>query len=416
MKNNQGFAHIFVVIAIMIGIAVISTAFLANFKNRHLMPKQNTPSNQILEKFDNSNEEKKGYGIENSDVLADLPNCSGNNVYSVSPVPLESLDFILPLGNINPSGHSTPSDHIYLVLKRTLPGNDAPPDVVNIFAPGDMIIYTVGRQTKTTNGKIDNIDYFLSFAPCKEISGSFGHVSELDGQLASGINFSDCNSYTGGTESTYEQCRAKVNIKVKAGEKIGTAGGKSSAALDFNAYDERLPNPVVANPKRTINPHATCPINYYSEQIKTKLESLLGGKNGRRTVEPICGEIFQDKIGTLQGNWYIGNDANDWTKYMAMVHDHIDPTIGLVSIGGTISEPGVFSYTPQHSGTINREPSEINPEGQIYCYEPKAENNNNTFPGRFIVQLVDVYTLKAEFQLRSCDSNIKFNSPTIYER
>jgi hypothetical protein len=40
--------------------------------------------------------------------------CSGTQVLTVSPVVLGVLQAIVPLGNLNPSGHVFPTDHVYL--------------------------------------------------------------------------------------------------------------------------------------------------------------------------------------------------------------------------------------------------------------------------------------------------------------
>lgn len=415
--HHRGFSQVILlgIIAVIIMLAGVG-GFLVLREKKEPLGQQPVLQPQNSKRAE---DKKQGPKTETSNVAASLPGCNGNNYYSVSPIPLNQLDYILPLGNINPGGHSTPSDHLYFVITRTVPGSHVP-DTVDVFAPGDMTIYSVGRQRQIANGKVVNEDYFISFALCKELTGSFGHVSDLAGPLSNNMDFTECNSYSGGTTNVYEQCRADVHIQVKAGEKIGTAGGKLSAALDFWTIDERLPNPRVANPNRQYNLKATCAINYYPEDLRAKLSLFLGGGNRQRTIEPVCGEIFQDKPGTLQGNWYSGaadrNTPADWNTLMAMVHDPIDPRHGIVSIGGVISEPGTFYYQPRHSGFLNREPSEVTADGNIYCYEPEAILGYASLPGHLLTQLIDGAHLKIEHRDGACDSSYKFFSPTTYER
>ncbi len=377
---------------ILIGIGILVVSKTSNRQENQTDNQKTNPSKTEKER--------------SNPVITRLPSCVGNSLYTISPLPLNKIDFILPLGNLNPSGHSTPSDHIYFVITRKEGSNNQ--EIVDLFAPGDITIYTDGKQIKSTSGKIDVVDYFIDFASCKEVYGRFGHVSDLAGQLAN-LKFKDCSSYSGGTADLYEQCRANVNIKLKAVEKLGTAG--RTAAFDFNTYDDRLPDPYVANRTRGYNLKAACPLDYYSVETKAKLVPLLGGGDKKRTAEPVCGDVFQDKAGTLQGNWYIGLADAGWAEMMSLVHDHIDPTVGVISIGGVVTDPGIWQFTPQHSGTVNREFSEVTVGDIIYCYQSSKKTGS-----RFLIQLFEETKLKIEVQSGQCKDGLKLNSPTTYQR
>ena len=339
-------------------------------------------------------------------VQATMPSCSTDALYSVSPIPPDKIQYILPLGNFTP----LPSDHLYFVIKRLTP--TSPVQTVSLFAPGDITAFKIGRQVQTTNGKIVNTDYFLDFVACREVTGAFGHVSSLTGRLG-GINFDQCDQpYSIGDGSLYQHCNAEIDIQLRAGELIGTAGGKSSAALDFASDDWRLPAPFVANPDHQYDLTASCALDYYQGAVSTTLHGLLG--HGPTThLAQGCGEPFQDKAGTLQGNWFDGTAEQtngNITKMLALAHENYDPAIGAISIGGTIAPRGEWPFTPTHTGTVNREFSEVTPGVSIYCYQASA------MAGRVLIQLVSETTIRIEHQSLPCTSNVAFVSPFSYQR
>ena len=100
---------------------------------------------------------------------------------------------------------------------------------------------------------------------------------------------------------------------------------------------------------------------------------------------------------------------------MSLVHDNVDPTIGVVSIGGTITNPTKIQFSPGSSGTINRDLNQVKDE-QIYCYEGQSIGQRSQLSGRVLIQLISSSRLKVEYQNEGCDKSLKFNSPTIYPR
>jgi hypothetical protein len=398
--GQKGFAHpIFLLLSVVI-VAVIGFAGY-----RVAQKHNNKPSVIATSQKQSASSDKVG------PVQATLPICSAGALYSASPIELDKLSSILPLGNFNP----LPSDHLYFVITRgdNNSNENIPVETVDLFSPGDVTVFQIGRQIRTMNGVADNTDYYLSFAPCREVSGTFGHVSSLSGPL-SGIDFKNCDKpYSIGNSYLYQHCSTEVNIKVQAGEKIGTAGGKASAALDFSNDDTRVPVPYVANPNHNYDLTATCAVDYYKGALKASLQALLGGGQVGSNTAHRCGEPFQDKKGTLQGDWYYGTtqQANgDITRQLALVHENYDPTIGAISVGGTITGQSEWKFTPTHSSSINREFSEITPGTTIYCYQ------DSRMPGRILIQLVSATNINIEEQTSDCSTNIAFNNPYSYQR
>ena len=84
----------------------------------------------------------------------------------------------------------------------------------------------------------------------------------------------------------------------------------------------------VSNPGRKIyNKYAVCSVDYFSEEIKSDLETLLGHYDEPRLVEPICGTVIQDIKGTVKGLWFVENTSSLYPEdqHLALVDDNFDP-------------------------------------------------------------------------------------------
>ena len=170
-----------------------------------------------------------------------LPSC-GNKMdfFTVSPIKSEDYGDLIPLGNLNPTGHVFPTDHIYLFSKNT-PDNGRASEALAkpFYSPGDMLITDISTSEELNTKKTD---YAMTYQPCAEFRGKFGHIGRLSARLKAEIEkITDkkCDEYfTGG--SKYRACRYdQLKIFVKAGEELGTVFNGRSAALDIWATDFR---------------------------------------------------------------------------------------------------------------------------------------------------------------------------------
>lgn len=187
--------------------------------------------------------------------------------------------------------------------------------------------------------------------------------------------------------------------------------------------------------------HIMCPFDLYSGTLKEqflakfgRLEYDMVGENGKkiapnekssgrfvaRNGAPLCGQVDQDIVGTIQGMWFSKPTPKDddnvkFNGGLAFIHNNIDVNQGEISIGGDLSagRPAVILFKPQHDGTIDREPSEVQADGKIYCY-----NTNKQWLGenKILVRLVDSHHLKAEVQVGHCGAKETFSNPFAYER
>jgi hypothetical protein len=315
-----------------------------------------------------------------------------NQLLTVSPLDLEKVVGITPLGNLNPPEHTLPTMHTYWET------NEKGLDVV---APGNI---TITRMMTTKYLADGSEDYGITFKLCQERYGYFLHVKEIIEELEQSTTNPYCHS-----SDEYEWCSYDLNYEVSAGTVIGKAGEGDHSMLDFGMYDYDI-NMEHANPERytTHRPNVICPIEMFEETVKEEIYNKVG-----RTAEPICGEVMQDVPGTLQGNWFHGQGEADmpdnWEKELALAWDNHEGRKQVISIGGVFTQAGRLMFTPTTSGIVNRYFGTVR-DDNVYCYDGEGMN------GRILVQLVDENTLLVEHQVGSCEGTFEFENATEYKR
>lgn len=339
--------------------------------------------------------------------------------------PLATSDYmgILPLGNAGPPDHTLPTDHIYMILPQD--GNTT--KTVPVHAPGDITVTGINRSDYyTSSGALRNSDFEVSFAVCKNVKGYFAHMSSIVPALAAKAPSTSKNCQSYGTPDANNgaarqaSCGFSLNLKFGAGEQLGTGGGPltKSAAVDFGLVDTRT-KPAFANNKRYVSDehlNGVCPADYFTVSVRSQLDARFGSAHTPRTIQPVCGAFNQDKLGSAQGNWFIGANSTDsppyWQKELAAVHDNLDPSLGTISVGGSIGAPGVLVFKPTTSGSYNREPSSITPGSTIYCYDSDAvlENNRQQTNSHVLLRLASTTSLTAEEQAGKCGASPQFTA------
>lgn len=324
-----------------------------------------------------------------------LAACTSAPPFSVAPVPVAAINELAPLGNLNPPGHTFPTDHLYFYPGGPV-GNSNP---VPVSAPGNVVIHRVGRQTRTGGGLPELVDYTLAFSPCADVDFYFAHVSSLSAALLTEIGaFTSCNPgyRTGGFD--YQQCFKEVKIELSAGTLIGGAGGPGEGALDLGGYDRRVAPLAFVDPGRSYGNgtdfgqnHTICPIDYFEPSVRDQLRAKFGGRGRLRTVEPLCGTLMQDVANTAQGRWYFDQTTTD-DHHLALVHDNVDPTLGAFSVGTSVPNlpAGVYNFAPSATGPVNLDFNLVKADGQVHCYQPAFGTRH------LLVQLTSATTLKIE--------------------
>lgn len=360
------------------------------------------PSNQMCNLLKEA-EPSGGASSQRESFAVNLPECAGQT-FTISPVNFNNIYEIVPLGNLNPPDHTLPTEHIYFWL-----GEEPPVSSVQIKSPGDVYLIQIQTTKYLQEGRAD---YGLTFALCKDIYGYFLHIQELALEFQTLVSEQDCRN-----EGKYAYCNTQLNQKISAGTILGKVGGQNTHSFDFGAYDYRVKHEY-ANPSRytSKSPNVVCPLDLYSAEIKSKLYSKV-----KRTAEPRCGTSAQDVKGTLKGTWFFGDataeQPSDWHKHLAFVQYNFDPSQAAISVGGIFMESGYWTFTPTHTGLINREFSEVASDGNIYCYSGGLlHGQGESMPGKIILQLVSATEIKIEQQSGGCSSNFAFKNPAIYIR
>ncbi|MGB4845986.1 MAG: hypothetical protein WBP16_16080 [Ferruginibacter sp.] len=306
---------------------------------------------------------------------------------SISLVDTSVIAGLVPLGNLNPPGHTFPTDHMYIYFKT--PGAAVP-----VKAPGNLHIFQISRFRNNPGTVGETSDYRIDMGDPAGTVLYFSHLSSLSPLLetaAAGFSGASCEIYsTGGTNIEY--CRKAVSLDVSAGNVIG-AGNEtiSQFAIDMGF---------------TVNNIAVCPLDYFNATAKALLELKLGNTTGtiRRTTTPLCGEINHDVAGTLQGNWYKqGAPRSPEDAHIAFVKDNVEPAKLRISIGSGVSglASDVYNFLPVTTGVVDRPFTSVTNNGQVFCYNPLYYYGAPVPNTSIIIKLEDNGNLS--FEKRNCD-------------
>jgi hypothetical protein len=323
-------------------------------------------------------------------------------VFSQSPVAISDIVGWVPLGNMEPPGHTLPTDHQYIYINN--PESQAPRREVPVYAPSEIVI--TKAHFGTTNGSAG--DYTVEFSPCAEVYAQFGHVRSITATILAQLGVFDqaCDVYSPVPGSTVSTCESKtVAIKMHAGDVLGTVGGASSEsfALDFSLWDARSPAQLYANPARWPSSndkfdsyHVVGASDYFTEPANAQIAPHVGSFDGavRRTVLPTGGTHSVDVVGTMMGFWFNPTQPpSPETPHFAAAPDNVDPTRTTLSIGTSLPgwNRGRVSFTPLDTGTVNRNPAQITANGKIYCFEALGA-------WTVLAQMIDATTLRLEYE------------------
>ncbi len=321
------------------------------------------------------------------------------------PVKLEEISTIVPLGNLAPPGHVLPTTHMYYNYIHT----DNGPNKTTLYVPADM---TVTQMMKMDNNDLDKPyeAYRIDFKICKDVTGYFILVQKLNDALAAAMQppYDRTQESDVGKAKRSHNDYKEVEVKLKAGEVLGWAGGERGYpdGLDFALIDKRIPNPVLANLKRWPDSerHYVCTLDYYSSDVSKQLYAKIGDFGGmlRQSKVLPCGTIYQDVPNTVQGIW-MSKDSDpsglwDVGGSLALVHSNYDSTRGVISIGNMAQQLGmitssIYSFDPTTKGAINLDFSLVR-DDKTYCYEVDSGTGSPNSKISILIQLVNSVTLR----------------------
>lgn len=360
--------------------------------------------------------DKDSEGSSGSSNSTNLEACSDTNIFfSHSPVSIGDFMGIVPLGNLNPSGHTFPTSHLYFYIVNS--DNEGPSDSVNFFASGDGVITSIRASHHITAGFTD---YNIDLKPCSDFILQYGHVQTLSEKLQSKIDelgedaISCQDAYeTGGEE--YQNCSySNLTIEVTAGEKLGTAGGvQNQYALDIGAVDYReVQNEFASEDMIDCGSdlfYKVCAIDYFEPGIKAEIEEFFGDHSGstKRTIEPLCGDLVQEKSGTALGRWFKpGEDYYPEDNHLALAYDNVNPILGAISAGELFPTLYAHTFTIENSGLINRDFADISPGNNVYCFDISV--------GGFLLKVESYKQIQVEYQsTTNCSNGYSFTDASL---
>jgi hypothetical protein len=236
------------------------------------------------------------------------PVSTGPLQFDQLPIEASAIEFVVPIGNLNPPGHTLPTDHAYFYHRLRNP--NAPRYTVVAPAAGTVRYITRGADDAIGVQATATTMYYL------------GHVL-VDSDVT-------------------------IGSAVTTGQRLGLTS-QLSFGLDLGVINDTVTVPFV-NPSRygpnTL--HADSPLPYFAPALRgavyAKVESLVSQNNGR---------IDFDRAGRLAGNWFLeGLAASDsgnvaaGPRQLAFVRDVLNPAAVRISIGGTLAMVGVFAIEP----------------------------------------------------------------------
>lgn len=325
-----------------------------------------------------------------------LARCAGEPVFTVSPVDPGDIESIVPLGALNPPGHTFPTGHVYFRLRRD--GGGGVTVETGLYAPGDMTLTSAYATEHVNAGLLD----FTVTLECGNVALVLGHVTTLAENVFGGTadlsGWELINEYSTGGE-TFRLYEKLFDRAVQAGDSLGTTGGNPGQwALDVGAYDgSRVPGASanVARWQRSRYLHAVCPLVFYPVGPVADALWALVDRSGSPSDPYPCGRVMQDVPGTAQGLWFLEGATDTYPEdpHLALVWHNTRPAMAAISAGAMIPtlNSGVYEFTPQNSGTLNRDFSQVTPDGAVYGYTP------GFLPGIVIVSMPDSASLWIEY-------------------
>jgi len=317
-------------------------------------------------------------------------------IFSAPPIDVENIVSIVALGNLNPPSHVFPTDHIYFYISRQAEINLT--EEVTLYSPGTL---TVTRVNAIEHVQAGIVDYNVNLVQGNNLHVRLGHVSSLSGDIfgetSSFKNWKKTNEYTTGGE-TYRWWSKGYDLKVEAGQIIGTAGGNPNQwALDLFVYDLEQTQLDVANPERWAKSwylHGVDPLSYYEDNPVFEQLLKLVDREISEGGEPPYGSVLQDMPGTAQGCWFLNGVKETYPEdpHLALVHDNIRPRFAVLSVGNSVRnlKAGTYEFLPQESGLLNRDFKDISANDKTFGFEVER------FDGIIIIHMPDSETLWIE--------------------
>ena len=264
----------------------------------------------------------------------------GNLVFTHSILAFEDIGNIIPLGNLNPPGHTLPTDHIYFVTK----GNEK-----EVKAPA------AGRILEIIKGSA-NSDDAIKIATTKTTTYYLGHI-HLDIALAEGD-------------------------EIAGGQPLGLSGG--AAAVDLGVMNKEISNPLLNQHHPASTMYGDAPLKYYGDSgLQASLYALVRPTNDMEYIAPSQeakdGTFVFDQAGRLIGNWFRdGTLAYEWEEQLSFSYAVFYPDQLRIAIGRENATQCML-FAIKNADPTPLKPENVSVGSEAVAYE--LYNGNNVSNG-----------------------------------
>lgn len=307
---------------------------------------------------------------------------TGPGVLSVTPLDTSTWYASTPLGALAPPGHVLPTDHVYLYFVNAWGGQQQNADcrARPVRAAGAGVVSFVLVSETTGDTKVD-------VQMTKTFHYYYDHVL-----LKSGIT---------------------LGSRVNAGDTIATTTGRCPS-MDLGVYNLELTPGGLVNTARYAGQtlHVVSPYPYFAEPLRSwiyahvrMLEGVPSNKDGRTDW---------GVRGKLVGDWFHSSLANEppstiggpagWPKTISFAYDWYDNTQPRISIGGTISVPGLL-----RTAATDPDPATVSVASGLVVYQGTPVLGSIA-PGWLLVQMVTDERMRVEFVANTITKPVAFTS------
>jgi len=225
---------------------------------------------------------------------------------TASPIAQSAIRWITPLGNLNPPGHTLPTNHIYFYIANPNGGESFTALRTPFYAPGSGTVTFV-------------------------IGGGVGQESKIMVRQTSSMSYY--------VDHVIVSSPVAVGTVVTAGQVLGTSG--LAYAVDLGVINDALNVPFLA-PSRypdSESLHGDVPLKYFSDPLRSQLYARV-----QRLGPELDGAFNYDSAGRLSGNWFSSVDGSP----ISFCNDTYDPSRALISIasGSTQGVYGISASDP----------------------------------------------------------------------
>lgn len=280
--------------------------------------------------------------------------------FSVSPIADPVAGSLTALGNLNPPGHTLPTDHVYFYQQSLAGGSPFNNVVRTVYAPAKATVkYVIANGSEVQVG----------FQATSTFVYYFDHLTARAGGLS-------------------------IGTIVEAGEVVGTA----TSTLDLGAWDTAVTLTGFVTPSRYSDGtlHCVSPWKYFTEPLRSQLYAKIYRAPGASDRD---GKIDVDVPGRLAGAWFDSSvpktseaaGPNGWPKQLGFVYDLYDPSIVRISIGGTIAPAGLWGI----DDTAPR-PVDVSTASGLVAYRLRYAFQTNVSYGVMLVQMTSDTEIRVE--------------------